>query len=221
MDISKKELLKVTGISYGQLYRWKREGLIPEEWFMRRSAFTGQETFFPKEKILPRIQSILELKERYSLEELAQMLNEYSEKASAPPQTDKISRNDLQTFDDFPPQMKLVLSELCHGECDSARLLLLAGVASFCRTLPLSLTETKALVSSAMQLSLDGLPELILRIWSGERPHYFLTLHGDGSLFFMDKRFTLVSEVSLKELSSTLQIKFGSHWRDCDSNPKA
>ena len=31
--ISKKELLDQTGISYGQLYRWKRKGLIPEAWF--------------------------------------------------------------------------------------------------------------------------------------------------------------------------------------------
>lgn len=45
--ISKKEVLSQTGISYGQLYRWKRKGLIPEEWFIRRSTFTGQETFFP------------------------------------------------------------------------------------------------------------------------------------------------------------------------------
>ena len=29
--ISKKELLDLTGISYGQLYRWKRKGLIPED----------------------------------------------------------------------------------------------------------------------------------------------------------------------------------------------
>ena len=47
MEISKKDLLKTTGISYGQLYRWKREGLIPEEWFVKRSSPTGQETYFP------------------------------------------------------------------------------------------------------------------------------------------------------------------------------
>lgn len=47
-QISKKELLDITGISYGQLYRWKRKGLIPEDWFIRRATFTGQETFFPK-----------------------------------------------------------------------------------------------------------------------------------------------------------------------------
>ena len=56
--ISKKELLAQTGISYGQLYRWKRARLIPEEWFLKQSAFTGQETFFPREQVLRRIQAI-------------------------------------------------------------------------------------------------------------------------------------------------------------------
>ena len=31
--LSKKELLERYGISYGALYRWKRKGLIPEDWF--------------------------------------------------------------------------------------------------------------------------------------------------------------------------------------------
>ena len=72
--ISKKEVLRLTGISYGQLYRWKRMGLIPEAWFIRRSTFTGQETFFPKEKILKRVQQILRLKEEHPLEELVKIL---------------------------------------------------------------------------------------------------------------------------------------------------
>ena len=42
--ISKKELLEQYQISYGALYRWKRMGLIPEGWFLRRAAPTGQET---------------------------------------------------------------------------------------------------------------------------------------------------------------------------------
>ena len=58
--ISKKELLAKTGISYGQLYRWKREKLIPDAWFIKRAAFTGQETFFPRERVLERISFILE-----------------------------------------------------------------------------------------------------------------------------------------------------------------
>jgi hypothetical protein len=61
--ISKKDLLATAGISYGQLYRWKRKGLIPEEWFIRKSTFTGTETFFPRDKIVARIERILSMKE--------------------------------------------------------------------------------------------------------------------------------------------------------------
>jgi DNA-binding transcriptional MerR regulator len=73
--ISKKDLLELTGISYGQLYRWKRKDLIPEDWFVRKSTFTGQETFFPKEKILKRIDKIQTMKENLSLDELADMFS--------------------------------------------------------------------------------------------------------------------------------------------------
>ena len=73
--ISKKELLELTGISYGQLYRWKRKKLVPEEWFIHRSAFTGQETFFPKQQILARIDKIVNMKDDLSLGELAEMFS--------------------------------------------------------------------------------------------------------------------------------------------------
>ena len=42
--ITKKDLLVQTGLSYSQLYRWKRLGLIPESWFIKRPSPTGQET---------------------------------------------------------------------------------------------------------------------------------------------------------------------------------
>jgi hypothetical protein len=73
--ISKKDLLDYAGISYGQLYRWKRKDLIPEDWFIRKSTFTGQETFFPKQKILDRINRIQTMKENLSLDELADMFS--------------------------------------------------------------------------------------------------------------------------------------------------
>lgn len=76
--ISKKELLDLTGISYGQLYRWKRKQLIPEDWFIRKSTFTGQETFFPKEKILSRVHNIVNMKDDLSLDELAGKLSDTS-----------------------------------------------------------------------------------------------------------------------------------------------
>lgn len=72
--ITKKDVLEQTGISYGQLYRWKRKGLIPEAWFIRKATVTGQETFFPRDKILARIAQIQSLKEEQSLDELVQIL---------------------------------------------------------------------------------------------------------------------------------------------------
>ncbi|MDG0808553.1 YhbD family protein [Cohnella rhizosphaerae] len=75
--ISKRDLLEQMGISYGQLYRWKRKQLIPEEWFIRKSTFTGQETFFPKDMILARIDRIMNMKEDLSLDELAGKLSPY------------------------------------------------------------------------------------------------------------------------------------------------
>ncbi|MDI4647511.1 YhbD family protein [Cohnella hashimotonis] len=80
--ISKKDLLELMGISYGQLYRWKRKQLIPEEWFIRKSTFTGQETFFPKDMILARIDRIMNMKEDLSLDELADKLSPFQSELS-------------------------------------------------------------------------------------------------------------------------------------------
>ena len=77
--ISKKDLLTLTGISYGQLYRWKRKDLIPEGWFIKKSTFTGQETFFPKVEILERIDKIQRMKENVSLDDLANMFSPVGE----------------------------------------------------------------------------------------------------------------------------------------------
>ena len=69
--ISKREVLERYGISYGALYRWKRLGLIPEDWFLKKSTVTGQETFFRRAQICPRVELILSRKENISLEDLA------------------------------------------------------------------------------------------------------------------------------------------------------
>ena len=78
--ISKKELLERYSISYGALYRWKRKGLIPEEWFLKKSTVTGQETFFPKTLICERVELIQGQKDEYSLDELSKQLNRQAEK---------------------------------------------------------------------------------------------------------------------------------------------
>lgn len=77
--ISKKELLERYRISYGALYRWKRKGLIPEEWFLKKATVTGQETFFPKELICRRVELIQSQKDDFSLDELSKQFHEESE----------------------------------------------------------------------------------------------------------------------------------------------
>ena len=69
--MSKKEVLEKYGISYGALYRWKRMGLIPEAWFIRKSTATGQETFFRRDQVCPRVELILSRRDGTSLEQLA------------------------------------------------------------------------------------------------------------------------------------------------------
>ncbi|MBP3238125.1 MAG: DUF4004 family protein [Lachnospiraceae bacterium] len=73
--ISKKDLLARYRISYGSLYRWKRKGLIPDEWFIKKSTVTGQETFFPESLICERVERILSTKDDILLDELASKLS--------------------------------------------------------------------------------------------------------------------------------------------------
>lgn len=77
--ISKKQLLEKYSISYGALYRWKRKGLIPEEWFIKKSTSTGQETFFPQDLIFERVELILSKKEEVLLDELAKNISDKEE----------------------------------------------------------------------------------------------------------------------------------------------
>ncbi len=107
--ISKKELLQLTKISYGQLYRWKRENLIPESWFIKKSSYTGQETFFPKDKILNRVNEILKLKDQYSLEELANMIS--------PGLTKSVFDGDaLKNIKDFSPEIIEIFKNIYHKQ---------------------------------------------------------------------------------------------------------
>ena len=110
-DISKKELLSETGISYGQLYRWKREGLIPEEWFVKRAAFTGQETWFPRERILERIAMILEKKDEQSLEEIRKQIA-----GTGDGELEELIREAVQMADQAGVSASVVLFETNDGK---------------------------------------------------------------------------------------------------------
>ncbi|MCL1890462.1 MAG: YhbD family protein [Coriobacteriia bacterium] len=98
--ISKKELLEQTGISYGQLYRWKRERLLPEDWFIKQSSYTGQETFFPRTQVLERIGAIKELKDTHSLEMIAGILSPQMGTALAIKELASIIKTDANYLDE-------------------------------------------------------------------------------------------------------------------------
>lgn len=72
--ISKKELLERYNISYGTLYRWKRMGLIPDDWLVKKSTYTGQETFFDEKQICERVEAIIAKKDTLPLEAIAREL---------------------------------------------------------------------------------------------------------------------------------------------------
>lgn len=106
--ISKKELLDLTGISYGQLYRWKRKNLIPEDWFIKKSSFTGQETYFPKDKILERIDKIKNMKDDLSLDDLAAVFS--------PVLADVALTKEELLSKNIVSQMSIEIYEGIHGE---------------------------------------------------------------------------------------------------------
>jgi DNA-binding transcriptional MerR regulator len=176
--ISKKELLELTGISYGQLYRWKRERLLPEEWFIKRSAFTGQETYFPREQVLERVKTILDLKDSYSLEQIARMLSPQSGDSYALPLVDELI--------EVPPTY-LAAFKRALGATDEPTTLYLPQMA---------LVECLGQVKAA-EASVDGRAQLaatnleLAMQWSGETMHVLLLaiLHspfvtpGDDNLF--------------------------------------
>ncbi len=202
MQISKRELLQMTGISYGQLYRWKREGLIPEEWFMKQSAFTGQETFFERDKILPRIRAILELKEQYSLEELARRFNEEANPPSAPK---TVSDSDLPVT----PTIRLILRETYPSGCPYPVALIATALTRLTESLLLPLPDQRALTTSALsmtgQLSPETATGMTLTLWRAERPRYLLTLSSEGGLI-ADPRLEKIAAAPLSEIATAISM---------------
>lgn len=141
--ISKKNLLAETGISYGQLYRWKRERLLPEEWFIKQASFTGQETFFPREQALSRVKAILEMKDDHSLEELAALLVSDAEST--------LSIETLRTLPGVEAAFPALLeSALGRKECSVAETAAACAIYGACVALGMAEADVASLVRSSM-----------------------------------------------------------------------
>ena len=202
MEISKKDLLKTTGISYGQLYRWKREGLIPEEWFGKRASPTGQETYFPQEKILKRIHAIQQLKDSYSLEELARILTpEVSNRLFCEEDLEHFDELDIDVAADFMDAMSkdsfvflevLVMIALSQAMVDSA------------------ITEeerTHAVSFLSKRMSELHSADYVLELLQAQG-HLYVLLKKEGSEVYLDDGLVAIRSIHLNELSNAIKLKY-------------
>lgn len=202
--ISKKQLLDLTGISYGQLYRWKRKQLIPEEWFIRKSTFTGQETFFPKEMILSRIHNIVNMKDGLSLDEMADKLSDKAsfEKVSLTAmeiiERNIVSTTTLKKFgENLSDESKYTFEELVH--LFAVDRLLSAG--------EMSMEEAELLFRT--------LQEKVSRLESGSWELFFIRKMGVSSFIlaqapaelWFDEGVRLVSKMAYADLIEQLKGK--------------
>lgn len=201
--ISKKELLQVTGISYGQLYRWKRERLIPEEWFIKQSSFTGQETFFPRALILPRIRAILENKDRYSLTELGRMLS---------PETAPVivDGDALAQITEIDADLLADIREICPKESYTLFDLALFSAVSQALT-RLRIVETQkrsAILERAVSAASQQPLETVLTVFfTGD---YHTMLSRLDAPFTFDSTITEAVSVPISECAAVIKMKYRS-----------
>lgn len=202
MDISKKELLQETGISYGQLYRWKREGLIPEDWFMKKSSYTGQETYFPREKILKRIKAIQQLKDTYSLEELAKMLT--------PEVSNRLfSEEDLEQFVEIDVELAATFMDILEkDEFTFLEVIMMIALSLIMQEQNISDTEMQDILSGIVPQVKDMHTVDYLLVLVDIEQRYYVLLHKEGNSVFLDKRMKQVKEIRLQEISNEIKVKY-------------
>jgi DNA-binding transcriptional MerR regulator len=202
--ISKKELLVTAGISYGQLYRWKRKGLIPEDWFVRRSTFTGQETFFPREKVLARIEKIKSMQdEDASLDEIADAVS---------PNLGEISMTIAEIRERglvSPEAAELFAQGVC--DCDAplvfGEVVSLAALDTLLKTGDVSLDEGRVVLDALQENypAFEGKPaDLLFVRRMGLSTAMLIT--SDAEVRF-DKAARIVARVNLSESAEALRAR--------------
>lgn len=199
--ISKKELLQLTGISYGQLYRWKREKLIPEEWFIKQSSFTGQETFLPRELILPRVAAILENKDKYSLNELGRILSPETAPAI-------VNSEALAQISEIDADLLADIREICPKE--SYTLFDLSLFAATCQALTrlriVENGERRAVLERAVSAVSQQTPESVLTVFLAGDYHAMLSRL--DAPFAFDSTITEAVSIPVSECAATIKMKY-------------
>jgi DNA-binding transcriptional MerR regulator len=200
--ISKKDLLAITGISYGQLYRWKRERLIPEEWFIKQSSYTGQETFFPRDQILSRIQSILDLKDKYSLEELAKILSPETSAA-------KISIQDLREMSEIDQELLSILPKVYGKEqYEFFEVALIAAISQAADKRRISTSQCEKLLEKSITAASKQKNTNVLCTVFFTGNEYHTTFSPNSAPIVFDNEIEIIEQLSLSEIADKLKTKY-------------
>lgn len=199
--ISKKDLLAVTGISYGQLYRWKRQGLIPEEWFIKQSSYTGQETFLPREQAISRINSILELKDSHSIEELVKIFSPQSADLS-------ISADTLAKITELPSGISGRLSSVLHTEKIYFKDLIYAvSVMKLARKCNLSDIEAERIMEQGAD-AYKGVKGLSFTLSLFEAANTFYLAVTKENILYLDSKANIKAQTSMEENADKIKTKY-------------
>ena len=202
MFITKKDLLNETGISYGQLYRWKREGLIPEEWFIKQPSFTGQETVFPKRQILKRIKAIQELKEKYSLEELAKILSpEIAQRY--------FTSKDLEIIEEINNNLiPAFVQGFDKDKFTFVEVLIMIALSEFKMNSDISRGQLTEIVEGFREyLSAIKSTGYILILFD-RKNDYYATIYEEQAQVYIDNRLRIVKKIHLNDISNLLKLKY-------------
>ena len=200
--ISKKELLELTGISYGQLYRWKRERLIPEEWFIKRASFTGQETFFPRSQILPRVQAILDNKDKYSLTELSKMLSP----DTAPALIDSTALAQIEEI--APDLLPAILYCFQKESYELFDLALFAAISQAETALGIQGDERRDVVELCISTAKLRQLDSVLTVFLVCGAYHALMTKADSPLVFDSTIQTGACTVSISEAAAAIKVKY-------------
>lgn len=200
--ISKKELLELTGISYGQLYRWKRERLIPEEWFIKRASFTGQETFFPRSQILPRVQAILDNKDKYSLTELSKMLSP----DTAPALIDSTALAQIEEI--APDLLPAILYCFQKESYELFDLALFVAISQAEAALGIQGDERRDVVELCVSTAKLRQLDSVLTVFLVGGAYHALMTKADSPLVFDSTIQTGACTVSISEAAAAIKVKY-------------
>lgn len=202
MLISKKDLLIETGISYGQLYRWKRVGLIPDSWFVKQSTFTGQETFFPKTKILNRIRAIQELMGKYTLEELAKILSpEVAER--------NFTLDDLAIIEEIQEGLiPSFIEGFGKNNFTYIEVLFLMAISEIKKEIGLPLEDVSGLARGIKDYCNEIESTGYIFVLFDKEKNYYASIYQEQAQVFFDSRMSMVKKISINDISSLMKMKY-------------